>query len=185
LSNVDELLTLLTARGDSQYGGERVTQLQHALQCAALAEQDHASPPLIVAALLHDVGHLLHALPDQAPDDGIDDRHESAGCHYLQSMMPAEVTEPVALHVPAKRYLCAVEPHYLATLSPPSVVSLHLQGGPMSEEEVRDFRQNRFADDAVRLRRWDDDAKVVDRNTPTLEHFAALVHTVALPDRKS
>ena len=173
MQQVDEILALFETRGDSEYGGERVTQIEHALQAAALAEQESASPELITAALLHDVGHLLHDLPDDAPDDGIDDRHESSANNYLKAIFPEDVTEPIRLHVAAKRYLCSVDAEYQAALSAPSVVSLELQGGPMSEEEVRAFHENPFAEDAVRLRRWDDAAKVPDLLTPTLSHFGS------------
>lgn len=113
IPTVDDIVHLLEACGDSQYGGERVSQIEHALQSATLAENQQASIELIVAALLHDVGHLLHQLPDDAPDVGIDDHHEASGYHYLKKLLPAAVTEPVRLHVPAKRYLCKVDEDYL------------------------------------------------------------------------
>ena len=106
MPTVEQCIELLRDRGHSEYGGEPVTQLEHALQSALLAEQESASPELIAAALLHDIGHLLHALPDDAPDDGIDDVHEELGYRYLTQIFPDAVTEPVRLHVPAKRYLC-------------------------------------------------------------------------------
>ena len=172
MSRVDEISRLFQERGDSQYGGECVTQAEHALQCALLAEQEGAHPSLIVAALLHDIGHLLHHLPDDAPDNGIDDRHETVGVNWLRGVFPPEVTEPVRMHVDAKRYLCAIDSGYLAQLSPPSVVSLGLQGGPMSPHEVEQFEANPFASDAIRLRRWDDTAKVEGLATPPFSHFA-------------
>ena len=171
MPTVEQCIELLRDRGHSEYGGEPVTQLEHALQSALLAEQESASPELIAAALLHDIGHLLHALPDDAPGDGIDDVHEELGYRYLRQIFPDAVTEPVRLHVPAKRYLCGKDQSYLAQLSPPSVLSLKLQGGPMSAEEVAAFREHPFLADALRLRRWDDEAKVVDLVTPPLEHF--------------
>ncbi len=176
---IDDVLSLFERRGDSEYGGEPVTQLEHALQAAALAEMEGATPALIAAALLHDVGHLLHDLPVDAPDHGVDDRHESAAFNYLQQLFPQEVTEPVRLHVVAKRYLCAVDPDYQSTLSRPSVVSLELQGGPMSDAEAAHFRDVPFSQDAVRLRHWDDAAKVPQKQTPRLEHFAKYLHQVA------
>lgn len=172
MPSADDCIRLLRERGDSEYGGEPVTQLEHALQCAMLAEAAGSSAALISAALLHDVGHLLHALPDDAPDNGIDDVHEELGYRYLQKVFGDSVAEPVRLHVPAKRYMCATIAGYQDQLSPPSVQSLRLQGGPMSEEEVRDFEQNPFVRDAVRLREWDDTAKVPDLETPPLEHYA-------------
>ena len=180
MTNVDDIIRLFEARGDSEYGGEPVTQLEHALQCAKLAEDAQATPELIAAALLHDVGHLLHDLEDDAPDRGIDDRHETSGYHYLCKLFPAAVTEPVRLHVAAKRYLCAVDADYHGQLSEPSIVSLNLQGGPMSSDEVDHFGENAFVDDAVRLRRWDDLAKVPELSTPPLSHFAEYLRLAML-----
>ena len=171
MPSIEDCVRLLNERGHSEYGGESVTQLEHALQCAMLAEDAGGSSALISAALLHDVGHLLHALPDDAPDRGIDDAHEELGYRYLRSIFGDDVTEPVRLHVPAKRYMCATIDGYQQQLSPPSVQSLKLQGGPMSEDEVRVFEQNAFVDDAVRLRQWDDAAKIPDLPTPPLEHY--------------
>jgi len=168
---VAEILQMFRDRGDSQYGEEAVSQLDHALQTAALASDDGADSALIAAALLHDIGHLLHDLPDDAPDQGIDDRHEVSGGRWLESRFGDEVTEPVRLHVPAKRYLCAVDANYQDELSPPSVLSLKLQGGPMSADEVAEFEQNPQLERAVRLRRWDDEAKIPDHPTPSLEFF--------------
>lgn len=170
-----EIVEMLQERGDSQYGGESVTQLEHALQAAYFAERDGASPFLTAAALLHDVGHLLHNLPDDAPDRGVDDRHEDLAARWLEKRFGPEVVEPARLHVDAKRYLCAVEPEYLQSLSPPSVLSLKLQGGPMSADDVDKFRTHPFHREAVALRRWDDAAKVPAMATPTLAHFAQYV----------
>jgi phosphonate degradation associated HDIG domain protein len=171
MSSVEEIVNLLEARGDSQYGGEAVTQLEHALQAATLAEREQAHAALISAALLHDIGHLLHNLPDHAPDDGVDDHHETSAGNFLRKHFPPAVTEPVRLHVAAKRYLCAVQPGYFEQLSQPSVVSLKLQGGPMSPEEVAEFKRLDFAEDAVRLRKWDDEAKIPEFTTPGVRHF--------------
>lgn len=173
-----EVLRLFTERGDSQYGGEAVTQLEHALQAAWFAECDGAKPALIAAALLHDVGHLLHALPDDAPDQGIDDVHESLAAGWLAQRFPPAVAAPAAMHVAAKRYLCAVDREYLGLLSAPSIHSLRLQGGPMSPEEVASFESRPFFADAVRLRRWDDAAKIVGLATPDLAHFSTYLDAV-------
>lgn len=180
MSRVEEIVELFATRGDSLYGGESVTQLEHALQAALLAEQERAPPELIAAALLHDVGHLLHDLPVDAPDAGVDDRHENSAATYLREYFPERVVEPIRLHVPAKRYLCAKDAQYMRTLSQPSVVSLALQGGPMSAEEVAEFARHAYSDDAVRLRRWDDAAKIPRLATPPLMHFAQYVQQVAL-----
>lgn len=176
--SIEEVSQMFRTKGDSQYGGEQVSQLEHALQAAMLAEREKAPTSLIAAALLHDVGHLLHSLPDDAPEQGIDDCHENSGKNFLRHHFPESVTEPIRLHVAAKRYLCAVEPGYLQTLSEPSVVSLGLQGGPMSQQEVDDFRAHPYAEEAVRLRRWDDEAKVPGLQTPPLEHFEKYLQEV-------
>lgn len=173
------ILALFAERGGSEYGGEAVTQIEHALQSALFAEQSGAAPSLIVAALLHDLGHLLHQLPDDAPDHGIDDRHEHLAAHWLQRRFGPEVYEPVLLHVDAKRYLCGAEPEYMGRLSGPSLVSLRLQGGPMDAAEQAEFRRRPHFAAAVALRRFDDAAKVPHLPTPPLEHFAALIDSVA------
>lgn len=178
MDGVSRLLQLFAERGGSEYGGEAVTQLEHALQCAHLAEQAGAAPEVIVAALLHDVGHLLHDLPQDAPAQGIDDHHENSGFRFLQQHFPAEVTEPVRLHVEAKRYLCRQEPGYLAQLSEPSRMSLNLQGGVMSVEEAAAFSALPHCATAVAVRRWDDLAKVTGLPTPPLSHFEAVLRAV-------
>jgi predicted HD phosphohydrolase len=134
-----------------------------------------ASSSLVVASLLHDVGHLLHALPDDAPDQGIDDLHEELGYRFLQKYFVPAVSEPVHLHVAAKRYLCAMEEDYFAMLSEPSVISLELQGGPMSPIECKAFESNPFYKDAVRLRRFDDMAKIPQLQVEPIEFYAELL----------
>jgi phosphonate degradation associated HDIG domain protein len=178
---VAEILRLFAERGDSAYGGEAVSQREHALQAAHFARASGAGANLIAAALLHDVGHLLHHLPDDTPEAGVDDRHETVAGRWLARWFGAAVTGPVRLHVAAKRYLCAAEPGYLEQLSRPSRVSLDLQGGPMSDDERRRFEQSPHFAAAVALRRWDDAAKVpglavpgVEECVPELE--AALEH---------
>ena len=168
---LDKIVELFNQHGGSQYGGEAVTQREHALQGALLARQAGLDAPTVVAALLHDIGHLLHHLPDDAPGQGIDDHHEDLGAAWLERHFIPEAVEPVRLHVAAKRYLCAVESDYFASLSPPSVTSLELQGGPMSDKEVEDFEGHPHFRRAVLLRRFDEEAKVPGLTTPTLEEF--------------
>jgi phosphonate degradation associated HDIG domain protein len=175
-----KVISLFHQHGSSQYGQEAVTQLQHGLQAAWMAEKHGASAELISASLLHDVGHLLHDLPDDAPDMGIDDRHEILGQRWLEGHFGPAVVEPVRLHVDAKRYLCAVDTEYLSLLSPPSVQSLHLQGGPMTPDEAREFEANPHYKEAIRLRRWDDQAKDAALNTPPIEHFSKYLDEAAL-----
>lgn len=173
--------SLFAERGAAEYHGEAVSQMEHALQSADLAEQAEADSELITAALLHDIGHLLHAHGETAATQGIDDQHETLGERFLRLHFGPGVTEPVRLHVPAKRYLCHVDPTYLAMLSPASRQSLHIQGGPMTAAEAEAFAREPYAEAAIALRHWDDTAKVVGRPTPTLAHFrpyleAALAH---------
>lgn len=157
-------------RGHQGYG-EGVTQLDHALQCAYCAERDGASPALIAATLLHDIGHMLHDLPEDVADQGIDTQHESLGSAWLSQYFGPDVTEPVRLHVEAKRYLAAVEPGYYSQLSEASVLSLKLQGGVLTPAQAKEFEGRPFAQDAVRLRRWDEEGKEVGMKTPDLAHF--------------
>lgn len=168
---LDEIERLFAGAGSSMYAGEPITQTEHGLQAAWAAEQEQAGDALIVAALLHDVGHLLHDLGEDCADEGVDDQHEALGAEWLARHFGPEVVEPVRLHVPAKRYLCAIDPIYREKLSPASVLSLQLQGGPFSPDEVEAFRRNPHFKAALRLRGWDEVAKVPGLQTPPLEHF--------------
>lgn len=177
---VDRIMDVFSGRAETLYGGEAITQKQHALQCAALAERAGATPQLVAAAFLHDIGHLLHELGENPAERGVDDQHEDVGAKWLaQHFVPAAV-EPVRLHVAAKRYLTATKPDYFNRLSPASVRSLELQGGPMSPAEVTGYDALPHARDALRLRVWDEEAKDPAAVTPPLEHFrAALVAALA------
>jgi len=176
VSALDEIRAAFARRGGDTYG-EGVSQLEHALQCAACAERDGAAPALIAATLLHDIGHLIHDLPQDIADQGVDTQHESLGSAFLSQHFGPAVTEPVRLHVAAKRYLATTEPGYHDLLSAASIQSLQLQGGLMSGEERTRFAAERFADDAVRLRRWDDEGKVAGAETPGLAHFECYIST--------
>jgi phosphonate degradation associated HDIG domain protein len=165
------LFETLALRGGAQYGLERVNQLDHALQCAALAEQEGARAPLIVAALFHDIGHLIDTIERDRAKRTADDRHEIKGAAILSRWFDSDVTEPVRLHVPAKRYLCAVETAYHDGLSRASRRSLELQGAPFHPAAAASFIRQPFAEEAVRLRRWDDRAKATDRDIPRLDHY--------------
>lgn len=166
---------LLLTKGPRRYGLENVSQLQHALQSALIAEQQQEAPAFIAAALLHDIGHMTHALGENPAVSGIDDRHEEHGYDFLARHFGPDVTEPVRLHVAAKRYLCATDPTYYSRLAPDSVLSLKLQGGPMSPQEAADFQSLPHAHAAVRLRRIDEAAKVQDLATPPVSHFMQYV----------
>ena len=170
---IDEIIDLFQRHGDAAYHGEAISQTEHALQSAALAERQGAPDTLVVAALLHDIGHLLDGQDEDLADRGLDGRHEEAGCSWLAAHFGPKVTEPIRLHVAAKRYLCAVDPSYLAGLSPASRLSLSLQGGPLEAEKRADFESNPLYHDAIRLRHWDDTAKVPGLKVPGLEYYLA------------
>ena len=174
MTNIDttlaEIEDMFAARGDNKYS-EAVTQREHALQAALQAEQLESSSALITAALLHDIGHMLQRFGPEPAAQGINDKHEDIGAGWLARHFVPDVVEPVRLHVDAKRYLCAVEPDYFATLSPASVRSLELQGGPMSPQEAQAFEAGDHFAAAVALLRWDEDAKVSDATTPDFTHY--------------
>jgi phosphonate degradation associated HDIG domain protein len=173
--DADETLTTIfevfRKHGDDAYVGEAVSQSEHALQAALAAEEAGASSEMITAALLHDIGHLLHDLPENCAEHGVDSCHEQLGAQWLADRFGPEVVEPIRLHVAAKRYLCSTDPDYYEALSPASKQSLSLQGGPFSKQEIEAFRQGAHAQNALRLRRWDDIAKIPQMPTPDLEHF--------------
>ncbi|WP_144823133.1 HD domain-containing protein [Marinobacter piscensis] len=170
---------IFARRGSESYMGEAVTMSQHMLQSAVLAQKANAPDTLVAAALLHDIGHYTSEFPEDSLASGQDNYHESAGADVLKAFFPKAVTEPIELHVAAKRYLCAVNDNYFSRLSPASVQSLNVQGGPMSQDEVDAFRQHEFYEDALRLRVWDDEGKVADMQTPAFEDFAPLLERLA------
>lgn len=168
-----QVLRIFDARGSLQYADEEVTQLQHALQSAALAEDRGYPSSLIVACLLHDIGHIVQedvALPETTEVD-LHDQHEERAYHWLKTNLGDSVAEPVRLHVAAKRYLCTTDKSYLSVLSPTSHKSFLDQGGPMNESELLTFEQNPFHRDALALRVIDDTAKDPNMQTPEISHF--------------
>ena len=168
---VDELFHLFGSLGHTAYFGEAVSQTEHALQSAHLAESEWAPDEQIVAALLHDVGHLMHGRGEGIADRGVDSCHEDQGAAWLAQHFAPGIVEPIRLHVDAKRYLCAVDPEYIAALSPASIKSLALQGGPYDGEEQAAFEREPFWREAVALRRYDDAGKTEGLATPPLEHY--------------
>ena len=182
--NLPDIALLFARHGASQYSGEPVTQLQHALQTAHLAEASEADDALVTACLLHDLGHLLSdqscGLHDTPSLRGIDDTHQYCALPFLRRLFPSEVLDPIKLHVDAKRYLCQVNPDYFDRLSDDSKRSLALQGGVFSAEQAAAFLQHHGARDAVMLRQWDDLAKQADLATPSLAHFLARAARCAL-----
>ncbi len=155
----EQLLQRIRHKGGLEYAGEGITQLHHAWQCGLLAKRAGASNALQLACWLHDIGHMLTDLPGTPTLQGIDDRHELLGARVLSDLWGDAVSEPVRLHVQAKRYMVTTLPGYVNRLSDDSKRSLALQGGLMDARECDAFNANPFADDAVRLRAWDDAAK--------------------------
>jgi phosphonate degradation associated HDIG domain protein len=175
---IDEIFETYDRLGQRSYG-EDVTQLAHMLQAAHFAATDHAPDELVAAALLHDVGHFIEEAGDAAELSGIDARHEVHGAAYLARIFPTAVTAPIALHVAAKRYLCAVEPGYLDGLSDASRLSLSLQGCAFTPDEVRAFEARPYFSEAVRLRRYDDLAKQPELDVAGLETYRPLLQRLA------
>src|SRR5438128_5268835 len=172
---IDEIFRVFREQGAGAYLGEPVSMTEHMLQSAYAAERDDAPPRLVAAALLHDYGHFIHELPPDAAEHGIDTRHEEVAHAFLSEHFGPEISEPIRMHVAAKRYLCATEPSYRDELSPASLHSLELQGGPYSPAEVAAFEASPHAGDAVRLRRYDDVGKVPGLATPELEHYRSVL----------
>lgn len=172
------LAGIFERRGAEEYLGEPVTMAEHMLQGAWFAEQEGASDELVAAALLHDVGHFTSEFGAYSPDDTEDKHHDDAGAGVLAPFFPEVVTECVRLHVAAKRYLCATDPSYDAKLSPASRHTLSLQGGPMNEAEIAEFRSSPFYKEAVRVRLWDEAGKVAGLKTRRFGDYAPLLQRV-------
>ncbi|MCG8544974.1 MAG: HD domain-containing protein [Alphaproteobacteria bacterium] len=183
VSPIDQIFEVLESANAKRYGkAGKVNQLEHALQCATNAEEAGASPALITASLLHDIGHLYHKDWVAAVERKKDDLHEVLGEKMLSKWFGEAVVKPIRLHVDAKRYLTAREPDYHAHLSPGSVRSLELQGGPFSADEAAAFESEPHFEDSINLRRWDEQAKTPGRETPGLAHFRQYVEQSLKPD---
>lgn len=172
---VNQIIEQLSQKGGGLYAGEVITELEHALQCAHLARTSGASLGLVIAALLHDYGHLLHDLPEDFTARGLDDHHETRGAKLLEQHYPPSVCDPIRLHVAAKRYLCTKKADYLEGLSDTSRGSLELQGGLMSADEIEQFESEPYYREAVELRLWDDLAKIPNAQVPPLESYRSLL----------
>jgi gamma-butyrobetaine dioxygenase len=189
MSPVDAIAELFASEGAADYLGEPVTVAEHLLQAGALAEAAGAPSALVAAALLHDVGHLRSAdsqaggieLSGRELMAGTDNNHGDRGAQWLSSQrFPASVTEPIRLHVAAKRYLCATEPSYFGRLSEASVYTLAVQGGPMGDAEAREFEREARAADAIAVRRWDDQAKDPSAEVPAFDHYRPLLASLLI-----
>jgi [1-hydroxy-2-(trimethylamino)ethyl]phosphonate dioxygenase len=179
-ASIEDVLLRYQQYGHRMYG-ESVTELGHALQCATLAQQAGEREQLVAAALLHDFGHLCHDLGEDIAMAGCDAQHERLGVMQLAGLFDDAVLAPIRLHVAAKRFLCATAANYAATLSPASKLSLRLQGGPMLADECHAFAREPFATEALRLRRYDDAAKVASRKTANLEAFLPVLQRAQQP----
>ena len=177
---IEEIGALFREHGHIEYSGEGVSQLEHCLQAAWLAEQAAAPMELVTAAFLHDLGHLLNPQGDTPSARGVDDQHQYYAIPFLRPLFPAAVIEPIRLHVDAKRALCAVDGAYHDQLSEDSKRSLKLQGGVFSPDEAKAFLARPHAEDAMRVRRWDDAAKVPGQSTPPLEHYLEIAARCAI-----
>jgi [1-hydroxy-2-(trimethylamino)ethyl]phosphonate dioxygenase len=175
----EQLLSIYSGRGAGAYFGESVTTLEHSLQAAHFAVAANAPDALVIAALLHDIGHLIEPAAEDIADWQTDRRHEVSGSRWLATCFGPAVCEPVRLHVPAKRYLCATDSTFMARLSSASIRTLELQGGPMSGAEIDTFRAEPFHQDAVRLRRWDDEGKMAGLRTSGFLHYRELIERLS------
>lgn len=181
---IENIIHLFAEKGSQLYGAEAISQLEHALQCANLAEKSSQNHELITACLLHDLGHLIHDLGDNPANQGIDDQHEYRAIPLLSQIFSKAVTEPIRLHVIAKRYLCSVDSEYWDSLSAASKRSLELQGGIFSPEQAAKFIQQPYAQHAVQLRIYDDKAKMTNLPTPDLNHFTQFMSASLEPAGK-
>ena len=175
MNTLNTIKELFESKGATRYG-ENVTQLEHALQTAQLAIDDDYSDEFVIACFLHDFGHLLYA--EGLAARGIDGEHEEVGANWLAEYFPTTVTEPIRLHVAAKRYLCAIDDSYYDTLSKASKHSLKLQDGIYNTEEVKEFETKPEYQKAVQLRKYDDCSKVVGLKTPSLEDMLSIADKV-------
>jgi phosphonate degradation associated HDIG domain protein len=177
---VDFIFDLFSRRGAEEYMGESVSMAQHMEQSAACAAADEAADSLVAAALLHDIGHFVGDFPIDALEKGVDNLHEVAGGQFLAPWFPPSVTEPIRLHVAAKRYLCKTDEGYFDRLSAASVNSLRVQGGPMNADEVKQFEANPYYRDAVKARLYDDDGKVAGLTIKPVREYREMLESLLI-----
>jgi [1-hydroxy-2-(trimethylamino)ethyl]phosphonate dioxygenase len=175
---VDVIADIFERRGAESYLGEDVTMSEHMLQAAVCAEKTGAGEDMVVAALLHDIGHYTGEFPEDTLEKGHNNYHDETGAAILAPFFPPRVVDCVRHHVNAKRYLCATREDYFGRLSDASVHTLNLQGGPMNEQEITAFEQNPDLDNIVRVRLWDDEGKVAGVETPSFADYVPLLRCV-------
>lgn len=178
MSVIERIFSLYAARGAAAYFGEAVSMTEHGLQAAHFAQLEGERETVVAAALLHDIGHLIATVPDDIAEWRVDARHEATGARWLGERFGADVADPVRLHVRAKRYLCATDPMYFSQLSAASVLTLRLQGGPMSTDEIARFEAEPGYRDAIAVRRCDDRGKVAGLATRRLEEYSELLRSL-------
>ena len=172
---VDKIINKYQSNG-GQYLGEKVTMTEHMIQTAMIAEQNHSSESLICACLLHDYGHFIIKDPDQLVSISKDGKHENIAYNFFKNYFKLEVVEPIKLHVQAKRYLCRNQT-YWNILSEASKVSLKLQGGVMNDNEAQKFISLKFHDDAILLRKYDDEGKIPNIKIKKIEDYRDLINS--------
>ena len=177
---LDALEELFARAARRSYLGERVSMSAHMLQAAYLADASGAPETIVAAALLHDLGHYGGGFAESALASGIDNRHASVGARMLSPFLPPAVTEPIRLHVEVKRYLCATEPGFVRTLTPASVQTLTVQGGPMTEAEAAHFEATCHLEEAISVRRFDDAGKAPGREVPGFAYYRPLLDGLML-----
>lgn len=171
---------LFSQHGSDWYMGEPVTMAEHMLQSAFFAQQAGADDELIIAALLHDIGHYTSEYAEDCLQNGIDNEHEDSAADFLSGHFPQRVLDAIRLHVASKRYLCAIKPEYHEVLSDASKESLAVQGGPMSTAEVAAFEAEPYYQDAVNVRYWDDAGKQESLTVPELEHYIPMMQKLLI-----
>ncbi len=177
---VDYLAGIFVRRGAESYLGEPVTMSEHMLQSAMAAERAHASDELIVAALLHDIGHYSNEIPEHLLMQGTNNHHDEAGATFLAAFFPPAITEPIRNHVAAKRYLCSVDSSYERKLSEASQYTLKIQGGLLSPAKIQAFESNGYLQQSIDLRGWDDQGKDPNIVCSDFEHYRSLIETFVI-----
>ncbi|MEH6578386.1 MAG: phosphonate degradation HD-domain oxygenase [Amphritea sp.] len=177
---IEKIIRLFSDHGGDWYMGEPVTMAQHMLQSAYFAENAGADDELIIAALLHDIGHYTSEYAEDCLQRGIDNEHEDAAAAFLDGHFSARVVDPIRLHVATKRYLCATKPIYYNVLSEASKQSLKVQGGPMNEQDVAKFESEPNYQDAIRVRHWDEAGKEADLSVPELDHYIPMLERLLI-----